>query len=124
MKAKTDIPKMPAYTRTRHVEAARITGWAQGKGPCYLLSLDAGATIEVTPSFMQINDVKIGSYLVNSGGKLSCITAERFAEHYRAVWVEPKRQVDILRHAVPCEPLEKAQARLMDNLFLSDMIRA
>lgn len=122
MKNKTDIPKMPAYTRTRNVEAARITGWAQGKGPRYLLSLDAGVTIEVTPSFMQINDVKVGSYLVNSGGKLSCITAERFAEHYKPAPQELKRQAEIIRRATPQE-LQRAQSDLHDNQFFMHLVR-
>lgn len=123
MKAKINIPKMPAYTRTRNVEAARITGWAQGKGPRYLLSLDVGATIEVTAPFMQVNNVQIGSYLINSGGRLECITAERFAAHYKPAPVEQKKQVEIFRHLAQFDSLASAQSRSMDHMLIADMVR-
>lgn len=78
------LPTMPAYTRIKRVEAARITGWAQqAHASRFMLTLEGGFEVYVTGRFMRRHMVRIGDYLLkDEEGALSVLTAEKFAQFY------------------------------------------
>lgn len=81
------LPTMPAYSRVKRVEAARITGWAEKAcGSRFLLTLEGGAMIEVTGRFMRRCLVKVGDYLLkDERGVLSVLPEVSFKALYAPV---------------------------------------
>lgn len=78
------LPTLPAYTRIKRVEAARITGWAQhAHASRFMLTLEGGFEVYVTGRFMRRHMVRIGDYLVkDEDDVLSVLTAAKFAQFY------------------------------------------
>lgn len=126
------LPTLPAYTRIKRVEAARVTGWMNGDNGRFLLSLEGGHVIEVTGRFMRRHKIQIGSVIVkDEEGVITAVNEDKFAAWYRPALPEledlpsmrPQAQIVRQKFEVPLKPRPVIPTRTSMDMVLQRTAR-